>query len=163
MTGILVNGGSTIDGAIAAGGTILATNHAIAIDATSMIDAAGTGIVANGATLTGGISNPGTIAAAGGRGVFIGGAFNVSGSTFLPRGDDPDLHGRHQQYRRNHGAAGRYPDRRQCHRLRYVKPRHDNDIDLRGGIAIRVPSPRPAMASGPAAMSRSPATSTSHP
>ena len=29
-----------IDGAIAAGGTILATNHAIAIDATSMIDAA---------------------------------------------------------------------------------------------------------------------------
>ena len=80
-TGILVNGGSTIDGAIAAGGTILATNHAIAIDATSMIDAAGTGIVANGATLTGGISNAGTIAAAGGRGVFIGGAFNVSGST----------------------------------------------------------------------------------
>ena len=48
-----------------------------------MIDAAGTGIVANGATLTGGISNAGTIAAAGGRGVFIGGAFNVSGSTIF--------------------------------------------------------------------------------
>ena len=80
-TGILVNGGSTIDGAIAAGGTILATNHAIAIDATSAIDAAGTGIVVNGATLTGGVSNAGTIAAAGGRGIFVGGAFNVSGTT----------------------------------------------------------------------------------
>ncbi|HTV37821.1 MAG TPA: autotransporter domain-containing protein [Xanthobacteraceae bacterium] len=78
-TGILVTD-STINGAIVDSGSILATNRAIAIDATSVINASHTGVLISGGTLTGGISNAGTISAAGGRGLLIGGAFNVGGS-----------------------------------------------------------------------------------
>ncbi|MGC2122020.1 MAG: autotransporter domain-containing protein [Xanthobacteraceae bacterium] len=84
-TGILVEGNSTINGAIADSGTILASNHGIAVDTTSTINASHTGVVVSGATLTGGISNAGTISAASGRGVLIGSILNIAGGSSIFR------------------------------------------------------------------------------
>ncbi len=79
-TGIAI-AGSTIAGEIVDTGVILASNHGIAIAATAAINSSRTGVVVGGGTLTGGISNAGAIAAANGRGVFIGAAFSVIGTS----------------------------------------------------------------------------------
>jgi len=70
-TGIKISG-STITGAIVDSGTILATNHGIAIDGTSQITSTATAIKIAGPTFTGGISNAGTVS--GLVGILVSGA-----------------------------------------------------------------------------------------